>query len=156
MGAMATYTVYVIAPAREEVVKARRNLELPPGVQPEPIDWEKINRAVLWVSVAAALNGALFALVIFKELNTAYWRTLGLLWWLRFQRRGLTDGHAQAEKNWQALLDDWQQIDKHVAEVSAAHRSRLLLRLEQVLKRPPQIRTARARVDEILGVRFSH
>jgi hypothetical protein len=156
VGAMATYTVYVIAPAREEVVKARRNLELPPDVRPEPVDWEKINRAVLWVSVAAAVNGALFALVIFKELNTGYWRTLGLLGCLRWRRRKLTAGQTQAEKNCQALLDDWQQIDKHVAEISDAHRARLMLRLEQVLKRPPQIRAARERVDEILGVRFSH
>jgi hypothetical protein len=151
VGGLTVYTMSIIAPAREEVVKARRNLDLLEGEKPEPVDMKKIDRAILWVSITAAVNGALFFLIGMKELNTAYWRILLAVLFLRSRQRSLKGQQSQAEARLNTLQEAWEHIDERVQEVIDAYRSRLLILLEQALKRPHQLRPYLRRVDETLA-----
>lgn len=150
VGGVTIYTMSIIAPAREEVVKARRNLGLMEGEKPEPVDMKKIDRAILWVSITAAVNGALFFLIGMKELNTAYWRILLTVLFLRVRQRSLKEKQLQAGARLNALQEAWEHIDERVQEVIEAYRSRLLILLERALRRPPQLRPYLQRVNEIL------
>lgn len=155
VGGLTIYTVGVIAPAREEVVKARRNLDLPEGAKPEPVDWKKIDRSILWVSITAAINGALFFLIGMNELNTAYWRILLAVLLLRFRQRRLKKKQSRTEARLNTLQDAWEHIDDRVREIIEAYRSRLLIFLEQALRRQHQSRSYLQRVNEILAARIS-
>lgn len=151
VGGLTIYTMSIIAPAREEVVKARRNLDLPEGEKPEPVDMKKIDRAILLVSITAAVNGALFFLIGMKELNTAYWRILLAVLFLRSRQRSLKGQQSQAEARLNTLQEAWEDFDERVQEVVEAYRNRLLILLEQALKRPHQLRPYLRRVNEILA-----
>lgn len=155
IGWLNIHTLSAIAPAREEVVKAKRNLDLPEEVKPEPVDWKKIDQAIFWVSMAAAINGALLFVIARKELNTAYWRALLAVLLLRFRQRGLKRKQLLAEARLNTLDEALKHIDERVQEVIEAYRSRLLILLEQALRRPHQLRPCLQRASEILAVRIN-
>jgi hypothetical protein len=151
VGGLTIYTMSIIAPAREEVVKARQNLDLTVGETPEPVDMNKIDRAILWVSITAAVNGALFFLIGMKELNTAYWRSLLAVLFLRSHQRSLKGRQSQAEARLNTLQEAREHIDERVQEVVEAYRSRLLILLERALKRPRHSRPYLQKANEILA-----
>lgn len=155
IGWLNIHTLSAIAPAREEVVKLQRNLDLPEEVKPEPVDWKKIDAAIFWVSMAAAINGALLFLIATKELNTAYWRILLAVLLLRFRQRRLKKKQSRAEARLNTLQDAWEHIDERVHEIIEGYRSRLLIRLDQALKGPHQLRPYLQRVNEILAARIN-
>jgi hypothetical protein len=156
LGAMNIYTVSMLAEAREESMKAKRNLERLTGEGEIVVDTEALNRAVLAVSICVAIDGALFYLIGMAELRR-------LRAWMNSRRKTdrllakqqyLESLHVLSEvevaKN-QALTE---QIDA-LAETAAAHyRARHMLQVEKVKKLPRPQPSMRELANNILAKRI--
>jgi hypothetical protein len=146
IGTLTVYTVSVIAPAREEVVKILQEPGPAAGQEAQEVDWEKIHRAVFWVSICAAVDGAVFYLIAIKELNILV--HLWSLSSLRRKRRELLKESSEAEAQVNTLEEAWEQITERAGRVAAHCRERLFLLIEQARRRPRPAGSFRERVDE--------
>jgi hypothetical protein len=154
VGALTVYMVSVIAPAREEVVKILQEPDPSADQEAQQVDWEKIHRAVFWVSICAAVDGAVFYLIALKDLNI-FIHMLRLRS-LRTQRRKLLKEMSDAEAQVKTLEEAWEQIAERTGRVIGHCRERLLLVVEQARRRPHQQRPFRERVDESYAAGFTN
>jgi hypothetical protein len=154
VGTLTVYTVSVIAPAREEVVKILQEPDPAAGQEAQEVDWEKIHRAVFWVSICAAVDGAVFYLIAIKELNILV--HLWSLSSLRRKRRELLKESSDAEAQVKTLEEAWEQIAERTGRVAAHCRERLLLLVELARRRPRPAGSFRERVDESYAAGFTN
>ncbi len=152
LSALNVYTVFAVAEAREEAIKAKRNLERIEGEAEVAVDTAALNRAILLVSICVAFDGAFFHLI-----GMAEWKRLSALWRRRREVSRLRSGQddldreqAETEARLSMHQERWGQIDAHAEAVAGQHRAGLLFQFEQSLNRPLPKRPTRELVDEIL------
>ncbi len=157
LSALNVYTVFSVAEAREEAMKAKRNLERMEGEGEVAVDTAALNRAILLVGICVAFDGAFFHLI-----GMAEWKRLSALWRrrrevtrLRSDQDDLDWEQAEAEARLAVQRERWGQIDAHAEAVAGQYCARLLFQLEQALNRPLPRQPARELVDEILVRKFN-
>jgi hypothetical protein len=170
VGAFTVFTIARLAEARSEIVKLK---ELTRGEdrilagaseqqqaaaeadrkQKIAAVMDKINWAVYVISICLAINGALFFLIFLTEWNRLRVLLISLLVLFRRSRKHAKSRAelAEAEIDLARKTKDCENIDTTARTRAEHYRARLLLLLEQALKRPPRPRPYRELAAERLA-----
>jgi hypothetical protein len=153
VGLMTTFMVTRISYARQEATKVLIGSSLAGGKTAPVVDQKKIDAAVYAISICMAINGALFFVIGHTEMKKAviYHRSLTAYRHLLSRQSQLEEALALSKRALAIYLDDWQRITERSNLAAAHYRTRLMLLLEQALKRRPPRRTNREMIDDLLG-----
>jgi hypothetical protein len=146
---MTSFTAIKMNFARIEASKAKANDARPVGEAIVVVDQEKIDQGVNAVTLCLAINGALFALVAFSEVNrlSAYWRSFFAQRRLRRRQKRFDEKATEAGKRL-ALAEKGQgQLESRVQQAAEQQRAGLKILLKRADKRRP----LREVVDHVLA-----
>ncbi len=148
---LTVYTVAMLADARSVVSHIKEVLAADGNIS--GIDRTVINRAIYFVSISLAVNGALFFILALEEKNklAACWRSRCSVLYLRFQQWRLGRRLARVEPRLNVAQAAWQRIDDRVAQAIRHYRDRLAILIGQKLKGPRQPRSYREMVNDVLS-----
>jgi len=136
------YTVRLLANAREESATLRRNLERDAGETEEPVNTRIIDQAIIAVSLAVVVDGALLFLLATRDLKNLGRRARARVRVaLCRQRLPALEGAylgARADEAGRARI--WDEREARAGVVVEEFRSRHLLELQQILDREPATR----------------
>ncbi len=149
------YTIALLADARSIISHIKDVLAV--GGDISGIDRTVVNRSIYFLSIALAVNGSLFFILMMEEKNklAAYCRSRCAVLYQRFQQWRLGHQLDRVEPRLNVIQAAWQRIDERVAHAIQHYRDRLALLIAQKCKGPRQPRSYRELVSETLDTSLS-
>jgi len=143
------YTVRILADAREEVAKVRRNLERQDGEAEAEVNQGVIKEAIVAVSVAVTIDGAIFLMLLMEDFKRLDRRVkIGIRIALMRRREGrLHNALHQAEAEEKYREQRWGAREEFLKAVVEEYRQECLLELQRALDQ----KTARRSLAEVVN-----